>query len=1174
MMKSQPKDHQRLHVAMITEGTYPFQFGGVSTWCHLLLGDLRNVDFTLISLVGSPDAELQFPLPSNVIDFRPIYLWGVREAAENRSQLGLTELLDAKARTSGQAITYEFIPQFRSFLQELYADKANLGHLAESIHGMYKFFVTHDFDRTLRSKAAWQCFLAETQEFFPSAAAQYGYPGAAFSLADVGRAMQWLYHWFFPLAQPLPKADVAHLAMAGLCTLIATAMKLEYGTSFMLTEHGIYLRESYLAQAASPFGLFHKLFNLRFALRMTELSYKIADLISPCCDYNQRWELRNGAQPAQIRTIYYGVDASVFAPTNKPFADPAVVCWVGRIDPLKDLFTLLRAAAIVQRSRPDIRFRLYGSAPAGNESYYAKCLALRAELGLEETVIFAGFRSNTATAFNEGDIVVLSSVSEAFPFSLLEAMLCEKPVVATAVGGVPEQVEGCGYAVEPRNPQEIAQAILALMNNPELAASFGRAGREKALREYSVRQSGSAHEAAYRELLARRAIQPQLWSANELAVNGQVAPAVDGRVSEPIAIPVSVGFQALRHTAASATARPSDLLSVKMGRPELEAPKAGGNGHNGTVERAPVEGMALTKTNGNGASSNGNGASSNGHETAAPLSALSWRSKNPHGIASLVEEVTERDPLPIEGLEITALLESMGITDYVALQRYGAPDVFELGAEVLRQMRAKHPSSASIAVLKKLPAAPPTRWTETLSDYARGPLALVTALSIVFTISAYGVLGGWSTYRLLALSVGLTTAMLVTSGFTQAPSRRISTYLGLGNPSAAGRFFWLTMAVGAACVCLIALVLALASFWLKVPLSWFTSQIMLTYLMAFLGLSAIWLMSGGLSIVRKTEWLTLGLVTGLVVGVLADRIAAHFTAAHLAVGTVAGFAVVVALEVQALIRGFHNWTPDKTSDHGATKAPTTKKARRSPIKKTRFPSVSYLVNEATPYFLYSALYMVFILVPHVLGWLGVLGPGQPRMWAVTSMEVGLTLALVPIILVGGVAEHTMREFWRLAPGVQANTPGTDVSQFGNSLTKFYGRYWRLYMLALTALSLAVYGAVSLAFNSGLMTRWLALPDLTQMARFFVAGLCINWLIGSGLFNCMFCITLGRPGPAVWAVVLAIAVTVIVGAPLSFRLNYSFAVVAFICGAIAFALASRRARVRVLKASDFHYVSSL
>ena len=217
--------------------------------------------------------------------------------------------------------------------------------------------------------------------------------------------------------------------------------------------------------------------------------------------------------------------------------------------------------------------------------------------------------------------------------------------------------------------------------------------------------------------------------------------------------------------------------------------------------------------------------------------------------------------------------------------------------------------------------------------------------------------------------------------------------------------------------------------------------------------------------------------------------------------------------------------------------------------------------------------MLFIIIPHLFGWLGVLGPGQPRLWAVMSVEIGLTLALVPIILAGGVPEHTLREFWRFAPRAQANTPGADASQFRHALARFYGRYWRLYMLVLTALSLAVFGVVVVAFNSGLMMRWLELPDLTQIMRFFVAGLCINWLIGAGLFNCVFCITLGRPWLAVRAVVVAIAVTVIVGAPLSFLLNFSLAAVAFICGAMAFAFASHRARVRVLRSSDYHYVSS-
>jgi hypothetical protein len=368
--------------------------------------------------------------------------------------------------------------------------------------------------------------------------------------------------------------------------------------------------------------------------------------------------------------------------------------------------------------------------------------------------------------------------------------------------------------------------------------------------------------------------------------------------------------------------------------------------------------------------------------------------------------------------------------------------------------------------------------------------------------------------------------------------------------------------------------LALALSWLGTRFTWFTSQYAVTFLLAFVGLSAIWLMSGGLSLLRKTEWLTVGLLAGLVAGVLSDRIAVQITAAHVAVGSAVGFVVAMLLVAQALYRGFHGWAPpDATPTQGASKAPAAKQARPQPAKKTRLPPASYLVYEAAPFFLYSALYMLFIIIPHVFGWLGILEPGQPRLWAVTSVEVGLTLALVPIILAGGVPERTLREFWRFAPRAQANTPGADASQFRHALAKFYGRYWRLYMLVLTALSLVVYVAVSAAFGFGLLARWIELPDLTPIMRFFAAGLCINWLIGSGLFNCVFCITLGRPWLAVRAVVVAIAVTVIVGAPLSFLLNFSLAAVAFICGAIAFALASHRARVRVLRSSDYHYVSS-
>jgi glycosyltransferase involved in cell wall biosynthesis len=292
--------------------------------------------------------------------------------------------------------------------------------------------------------------------------------------------------------------------MSGVCALVALCAKLEHGAGFLLTEHGIYIRESYLAEAGSSASLFLKVLRLRFALRVTQLSYAMADLISPCCDYNKRWEARLGAPAERLRTIYYGVDATTFSPAETPgdqvASKPPTVVWVGRINPLKDLHTLMHAAAVVHHARPDIRFLMYGSAAAEDEGYHQEILTLRTELALDSIVSFRGYIAQPAAAYHQADVVILSSVSEAFPFSILEAMLCGKPVVATAVGGVPEEIDGCGVTVEPRNPAALGHAILELMQDSARRAILGQAAREKALREYSLDQFGRAYHASYQRI--------------------------------------------------------------------------------------------------------------------------------------------------------------------------------------------------------------------------------------------------------------------------------------------------------------------------------------------------------------------------------------------------------------------------------------------------------------------------------------------------------------------------------------------------------------------------------------------------------------------------------------------------------------------------------------------------
>jgi glycosyltransferase involved in cell wall biosynthesis len=493
-------------VLLLTEGTYPYRWGGVSTWCHALTHELADVRFSLLAIADDPRLEQRFELAPNVEYFRPVSVWGVRDSWEARDDLDDRALIRWRARaTTDRAVELGFAPPFRRFVGALVGAEVTSEELALSLHELHRFFLTHDFDATLRSRPAWECFVDEVRGRFDGLAALHGYFGASLSLADLTAVFQWLHHWLFPLARPLPEVDVVHATMAGICTIVAAVAKVEQGAGLLLSEHGIYLRECYLAQQQSRDSLFRKLVKLRFARLATMLGYELADRVAPCCDYNRRWELRTGANPDRVSTAYYGLDPARYAFAPPVDAGAPAVAWAGRIDPLKDVETLLRASALVVAARPDARFRLFGSAPTGEEGYLARCLALHRGLGLEGAVTFEGFAEETSRAFEDADVVVLSSISEGFPYSTLEAMFCGRAIVATAVGGVAEQIGRAGVLVRPRDPDALAGAILRLLSDRRLRLRLGRAARARAESLFTIARFREAHALAYDALVAEGA---------------------------------------------------------------------------------------------------------------------------------------------------------------------------------------------------------------------------------------------------------------------------------------------------------------------------------------------------------------------------------------------------------------------------------------------------------------------------------------------------------------------------------------------------------------------------------------------------------------------------------------------------------------------------------------------
>ncbi|MEO0812588.1 MAG: GT4 family glycosyltransferase PelF, partial [Myxococcota bacterium] len=332
----------------------------------------------------------------------------------------------------------------------------------------------------------------------------------------------------------------------------------EHGTPMILTDHGVYARERYIACSAAPFSLFSKRFLARLALLFSKLCYYYADVIAPCAHFNARWELPVGCvldretpidfsswentgivpnltefpfiRPTYdalvdfgfienyeedteypwIRTIYNGVDTERFRPGEKPDhvkGIPTAVA-LARVFPLKDVLTMIRSCAVAKREIPNVKYIVYGSLKA-DPPYVAKCNALIEELGLQENFDLAGYHSKPNEAFWEGDISVLSSISEGFPFTVLESMAAGVPVVGTDVGGVKEGIgtgaDACGVVVPPRDPEAFGAGVIQLLKDDRLRSELARKGRERILRLFQTSTSVDAYAETYRRLAAIKA---------------------------------------------------------------------------------------------------------------------------------------------------------------------------------------------------------------------------------------------------------------------------------------------------------------------------------------------------------------------------------------------------------------------------------------------------------------------------------------------------------------------------------------------------------------------------------------------------------------------------------------------------------------------------------------------
>lgn len=455
-----------MRVTIITEGTYPYVVGGVSSWCHDLVCGLPDVEWNLVPITaGGLRRRSLFDLPDNVDLAKGIELWarpiGRRGSRRRRPTSAEQQLLPAdlcRLLLGSPEDPTELVGLF--------------GRCRENPEWARNAF---------RSDQAWDYFIAELTRV-ASVQGTDLFVDVEFSALEATELWQTLYWIAMTAATQLPDSDVVLITAAGWGTAMAAAELAHRKVPVLLAEHGIYVREAYLeaARTAPPAG--RQFTSTRLARGLSRLAYAIADQISPVCDSHHPWEQALGARPEQLRTIVNGVNRP-----DEPAApnEGQVITSVGRIDPLKDIVTMLQAAAIVVDKHPDARFVHWGPVSEANEAYHAMCLRVHDELGLGDRFVFMGATDQPRQAMRDADIYLSTSISEGLPLSLLEAMSEGRPVVSTNVGGCADAVNGCGVLVNAGDAFGIAHGIHFLLDNPTMAEMMGRRGYRRIGRRFS-----------------------------------------------------------------------------------------------------------------------------------------------------------------------------------------------------------------------------------------------------------------------------------------------------------------------------------------------------------------------------------------------------------------------------------------------------------------------------------------------------------------------------------------------------------------------------------------------------------------------------------------------------------------------------------------------------------------
>jgi glycosyltransferase involved in cell wall biosynthesis len=427
-----------MRICVLSENSYPVSRGGVSEWCHLLIKNMDDVDFDIFTI--SPEKKILYEPPKNLVERHITRL--------NAPKLSPTKKRDRKIK-SLIGLTMPVLT----------------GNPIDC-RSLQKHVQTTDFtaEKVLSSEENWEVMIRYYQKRFPTKAF------IPFYLSWV--SLFYLLYKMLEISVNVPKADVYHALNAGYAGFLGCLVKTQTGSPLVITEHGLYLKERKfeLRNSEVPEWL-HEMYE-SFFYSLVKTSYKYSDEVTTVCEDHIEYikEVYPNLKP---KVVYNGIDVERFELNDLKNDGIFNIGTVSRIHPIKDIMTLIRAAYnVVQKHQA--HFFIVGEVQ--DKEYYDDCLNLVDELDLNSEITFTGFQ-DSAEWYPKFDMFVLSSISEGFPLTILEALSSGIPCIATNVGGIPEILSN-DFLVEKWDYERLATKISSLLESSDTRRTVGERGRE------------------------------------------------------------------------------------------------------------------------------------------------------------------------------------------------------------------------------------------------------------------------------------------------------------------------------------------------------------------------------------------------------------------------------------------------------------------------------------------------------------------------------------------------------------------------------------------------------------------------------------------------------------------------------------------------------------------------